>query len=227
MRVNTDELDRQASALRYLSARLSEIGDTVQHISHVLCRERFGEMFRSPLNAMARSIGGRTDEMNRLSSALSQISEIYARTEREIVDEAEHANVHHEHSQPGLIAFSVLPPWATWTTEPTNPWYLPIVPDPAEDVQVVDGLPTVDDLGWSETIVQAFEELGPEHTGRTPEINEEMQHLLQDAIDSMRGRGYNPPADLPAFEPIHLPDGPPAHTNPDPAGMIDWTPLDI
>ena len=79
MRVNTDELERQAAALRYISARLCDIEDTVQQISHVLCRERFGEMFRSPLNIMARTIGNRTDEMNRMSAAL-QISAIYERT---------------------------------------------------------------------------------------------------------------------------------------------------
>ena len=141
MRVNTDELERQAAALRYISARLCDIEDTVQQISHVLCRERFGEMFRSPLNIMARTIGNRTDEMNRMSAALQQISAIYERTERQIVDEAEHANVHHAHSLAGLIMIPSVPFWVNWTTEPTHPRYIPIVPDPGEDLQIVDGLP--------------------------------------------------------------------------------------
>ena len=207
MRVNTDELERQAAALRYISARLCDIEDTVQQISHVLCRERFGEMFRSPLNIMARTIGNRTDEMNRMSAALQQISAIYERTERQIVDEAEHANVHHEHSLAGLIMIPKIPFWVNWTTEPTHPRYIPISRDPGEDLQIVDGLPTVDDLDWAET-AQAFDG-------------------LRDALIGVHRAGFNMPVERPVFEPIHIPQAPPAHTNPDPAGMIDWTPWDV
>lgn len=96
MRVNTDELNRQASELRRVSGQLSDLQDSVLRISRSLCRESVGERFLFPLMDAARAIGNRTDDLGKMRRALQQIARSYEMAEMRIVDEAEHASVHHE-----------------------------------------------------------------------------------------------------------------------------------
>ena len=138
MKVNTDELNRQADQLRYIAYRLSDIEDSVLQISRSLSRERFGERFRMPLWQAARSIDNRSDELRRMTSALNQIARLYERTETGIVDEADHAVIHHPQWITGIIPIPRIIP---------IPWMPPIpVPhwpgrDRLEDVfhDVIDG----------------------------------------------------------------------------------------
>lgn len=103
MKVNTDELERQAAELQNVASRINDIQDSVLRIARNLAREQFGERFRYPLNNAAASIGKRSDEMKRMRTALRQIAQLYERTEGRIVDEAEHASVHHPQNGVGAI----------------------------------------------------------------------------------------------------------------------------
>lgn len=104
MRVNTDELQRQADELQAVASRMNDIQDSVLRIARNLGREQFGERFRYPLNSAAASVGKRSEELRRMRSALQQISRLYERTETGIVEEAEHASVHHQQNGIGSIS---------------------------------------------------------------------------------------------------------------------------
>lgn len=249
MKVNTDELNRQAAELRRISARINDIEDALQRVNRGLCRERFGEKFRSPLDAMARTIAGRMDELNRMSTALLQISTLYERTENRILDEAEHANVHYDHELLTLIPIPTNWFYPMWYTRRSHYRYNLIHADPVEDVMVVNGLPTLNDIGWEAAGEPMFDNSGEaSHNNAipTPEITEQMLDVLWDEaaemFERLHGRGYNPPGELPDFEPINLPlnntDYPMAdrigatgiheHADMVPgfSGLIDWTPWD-
>lgn len=103
MKVNTVELDLQSMALRLAAARINEIQSTVLQVSRRLRSERFGERFVGPLNAAVASIDNRGDEINGLRIALQQIASAYEKAEAHIVDEAEHASIHHEFLASGMI----------------------------------------------------------------------------------------------------------------------------
>lgn len=104
MRVNTDELQRQADELQAVARRLNDIQDSVLRIARNLGREQFGERFRYPLNSAAASVGRRSEELRRMRSALRQISQLYERTETGIVEEAEHASVHYQQNGIGSVS---------------------------------------------------------------------------------------------------------------------------
>lgn len=247
MKVNTDELNRQAMELRRIAARINDIEDSVQRVSRVLSRERFGERFRSPLNSMARTITGRAEELNRMSSALQQISALYEGAETRIIDEAEHANVHYEHDLFGFITIPSILDRVLWNTQPVYPRPIPVRPNLAEDVLVVDGLPTLDDIGWEEAVESVFDtpDEGP-HCNVIPipgsEITDQMRDALRDAVIRQPGTGYIPPVEIPVPTPIdvsevfasrsaglrdligtgHIMDH--ADTILGTSGLIDWTP---
>lgn len=142
MRVNTDELQRQADELQAVARRINDIQDSVLRITRNLCREQFGERFRYPLNQAAASVGRRSEDLRRMRTALQQISRHYEVTETRITDEAEHASVHYEQNgigslpipdvfsglvDPGIILGpGGVPPWIgpqlDWTRVP------PVVP---------------------------------------------------------------------------------------------------
>lgn len=107
MKVNTDELVRQASQLQNAARRLSDIQDSVARIAINMSRESEGERFRRSLLAAIASIGRRNDEVKMLRTALNQIAEAYERSEVQIVDEAQNAAVHYLTDIVGRIA---LPP---------------------------------------------------------------------------------------------------------------------
>jgi hypothetical protein len=91
MKVNTEELNRQASQLRRLAQRLNDLQDSVLRITRNLARESVGERFLPALTSAAQEIGKRSDDMGQMRRALQQIAEMYETAEMRIVDEAEHA----------------------------------------------------------------------------------------------------------------------------------------
>lgn len=97
MRVKTDELARQADELHSMAYRLNDIQDTVLRITRNLSLESVGEKFRPKLQLAARAIGERSDELRRMRVALNQIAQLYERCEMTVLDEADHAVVHHDH----------------------------------------------------------------------------------------------------------------------------------
>lgn len=103
MKVNTDELQRQAAQLRNLSVRLNNIQDSVLQVSRVLSQESIGEKFRQPLRKAAENINRRSAELDRMRAALRQIAQMYEETELRIVDETEHATVRYPDSIVGEI----------------------------------------------------------------------------------------------------------------------------
>lgn len=223
MRVNTDELNSQAAELRRIAERISDIDDTVRYVTRALCRERFGERFQSPLNNMAGSITRQTEDLIRMSSVLQQISAIYEKTEGRIVDEAEHANVHHEHISPALFS---IPSMVFWTTRPTHPRYNPITLEAGDDMLVVNGLPAADDLGWEDVIAGLSDTPDTGHHDPAREMADEALDALRDTSGNRHGRGYIPPVEIPVFEPIEIPLVPTSHADPDTTGLIDWTDWD-
>lgn len=222
MRVNTDELNRQAAELKCIAARINDIEDTVLWVSQELRRECFGEQFRPPLYNMAVSIASRAEELSRMSSALKQISVLYEKAEGRVVDEAEHANVHYDRETPTLITIPGIWQRFQWQTRPTNPYYIHLPTDPAEDVQVVDGLPTLDDIGWEDVVERVGDNSNEgSHPNPGPDITDALRDAVNGRFDAEHGRGYIPPVELPGFDPIRI-----SQNSADQSGLIDWTPWD-
>lgn len=103
MKVNTGELERQASELQAVAGKVNDIQDSVLRIMRNLSRQQFGERFVLPLTSAAMSVSRRSDELKSMRNALRQIAQLYERTEMNIKDEAEHATVHHEQSNIGSV----------------------------------------------------------------------------------------------------------------------------
>lgn len=105
MKIQTDELNRQSEELRRITSRIYDVSETIRRVSRMLSRERFGEEFRPSLERMEQSVCERAEEISILSSALSQISQMYEQTETRILDEADAANIHFRPYDLRLIPF--------------------------------------------------------------------------------------------------------------------------
>lgn len=126
MRVNTDELTRQAYQLRSVANRLNDIQDSVLRIARNLSRESVGERFYPSLRQAANAIGERSDDLRKMRAALSQISRLYEKSEGQIIDEAQHAAVHYEQRPTGVISIPriIIDPIPRPTPVPIpTPWF--------------------------------------------------------------------------------------------------------
>lgn len=109
MKVNTQRLEEQAGLLRGLSHSVSGIQDSVLRTVRSLSRESIGEEFRIPILALAASVENRAEELMRMGRVLQDIARIYERSEQEVLDEADHANIHHPHFGTGAIPIPDFP----------------------------------------------------------------------------------------------------------------------
>lgn len=121
MRVNTEELQRQADELLRVAGRVNDIQDSVLRIARNLGREKFGEDFRTPLNGAAAALGRRSEDLRKMRGALQQISRLYERAEMNATDEAEHAAIHHRHSEIGSVSIPDIQGGSGWSIDWT-PW---------------------------------------------------------------------------------------------------------
>ena len=103
MRVDTDELDRQAEELRKIASRLDEIHDSVLRVARELRREAVGEGFYRPLRGSAISIADRIADVKKMRTALDQIGQLYDHSETMIVEETQGAVIHHALQAVGRI----------------------------------------------------------------------------------------------------------------------------
>lgn len=235
MKVNTQRLEEQANELREISYRMRAIQDSVLHTAQVLSRQQFGEQFRRPIRSAAGKVESRSDDLMKLSRALEQIARLYERTEQDIVDETQSANLHFEFFRPGVIPIFPFPVFplpvpepAPRPTPPSDWFWIPREGEPEEPADSV----------WDtiEALFRAIIPLGPGGRPETviPPIGdlippEDPESRVEDIVDA-----------LPDF-----PTPPSGGTDPDlaaeaivrqipttwgtggyPDGLIDWTPWD-
>lgn len=111
MRVNTDELERQAANLNNQMRQLYELQDSVLRIARNLSRESATESFDASLRSAAHAIEQNCRDLGQLRMALLQIASLYERSENRIVDEAEAAAVHNEHSDYTIMPLPGINDW--------------------------------------------------------------------------------------------------------------------
>lgn len=169
MKVNTQRLEEQAAQLRYISHTVSGIQESVLRTSRMLSRESIGAAFRNPIRKVAGDLENRAEELMKMSRVLQDIAGIYERTERDIVDESEHANIHHGILPTGLIP---IPPLPTNIFDPRQDYPRPdISPDFPEGYEDVwnswsDDTSPIGD--WT-SVLRQFQPVGNQNT---PEVRE-------------------------------------------------------
>lgn len=95
MKVNTDELLRQAEQFRSVINAMTEVGETIEHIAASLDRESGTRRFRPALMSVARQVTEQSRDVAMLQRALNQIAECYGTTETRITDRATGDAVRH------------------------------------------------------------------------------------------------------------------------------------
>lgn len=132
MRVNTEELAGQADELRHLTARTSDIRDTILHITAVLSGESVTAEFRPILSRVCAKVEECGEDLRRLSDALYQISDAYAQTEHRVTEETEYAQNRRWWLEPGVILLPAMHvlydnrgpmdavDWTPWDPEPAT-----------------------------------------------------------------------------------------------------------
>lgn len=121
MRVNTDELLRQATQFHSVIGVAAEARETVLRVARALAREESLEGLTPHLNGIAQRIGDEARDLARLQTALEQIAEAYTATENRVLDRAENNTAVYPIFRPGLIPMPRLPR-IQLPAESAEPW---------------------------------------------------------------------------------------------------------
>lgn len=89
MKVNLDELQRQASAFRDAAQRLSEVQETLLHVRRAVDGESVTRKLTPAVEGAAGRAADEARDLRLLGTTLEQIADDYARCERDIRDRAQ------------------------------------------------------------------------------------------------------------------------------------------
>ena len=129
MKVNTVELQNQASQMRDIVWRMMEIRQAMLRAGDRLMEESIGERFRPAIQAQADSVERLTSDVLQLRRALEQIARTYEDCENQIVDGAEDEHIYKV--RPGMISIPPVgpkrhgPAWGVISAQPWRPSHMP------------------------------------------------------------------------------------------------------